>query len=187
MLKCGVPAHNCTHAHTAHTRVSKCPHTRQQCPHTHSSGPQTYRGDRGCQNGESLKRVWSEKAEMWVFRFLARLWLGGKRSRDYLPLLRVLIATLSARHGARPGPKLAPSVQAAPLRASQPRAREETRDQNRICGRCAKKMQLRIGGVTLGGVLDYSSSRRGHRCRCFPHPVRALMLVAQRARRSHNC
>ena len=79
------------------------------------------------------------------------------------------------------------SVHAGSLRASQPRAREETRDQNRICGRCAKKMQLRIGGVTLGGVLDYSSSRRGHRCRCFPHPVRALMLVAQRARRSHNC
>ena len=73
---------------------------------------------------------------MCVFHCLAGLWLSGKR--DYLPV-RATVNAQSARHGARPGPKLAPSVQAAPLRAPQPRAREKTRGRNTKGGRCAKE------------------------------------------------
>ena len=77
-----VPAHTCTHSHTlAHTRTRSA-HTHKRGPHTHSIN-----GVHGCINGESLKRVsrrgcvavqqWSknkcQKAEMWVFRCLARL------------------------------------------------------------------------------------------------------------------
>ena len=61
---------------------------------------------------------------MSVCHCLARFWLGGKRSRDYLAVR----ATLTARtrlHGARRGPNLrVVSVQAGPLRAPQPRTRE---------------------------------------------------------------
>ena len=37
------------------------------------------------------------------------LWLGGKRSRDYLPVFATLNAQ-STHHGARPRPKLAPTT-----------------------------------------------------------------------------
>ena len=39
---------------------------------------------------------------------------------------RATLNALSARHGGRPGPKLAPSVQAAALRGPQPRAGANT-------------------------------------------------------------
>ena len=71
------------------------------------------------------------KGEKWRFYFLtvwgfygpAWLWLGGKRSRENEPA-RATLNAQSTRHGARPGPKVAPSARASPLRASQPRARE---------------------------------------------------------------
>ena len=62
---------------------------------------------------------------MWGFNCPARLWLEGKRSRDYLPV-RATLNAHSARHGARPGPKVAPSVHADPLHAPQQRARGKT-------------------------------------------------------------
>ena len=62
------------------------------------------------------------------------LYFGGKRSSDYLPD-RTALNAQSTRHGARPGPKHAPSVYAPPLRAPQPRAREKTRGRRRKAGR----------------------------------------------------
>ena len=42
---------------------------------------------------------------VWIFHCPARLWLGGKRSRDFLPD-RATSNAESARHGARPVPNL---------------------------------------------------------------------------------
>ena len=47
------PAHV---ARTHKTHKTHRIHTHKQCPHTHSSGAHTH-SVRGCQNGESLKRV----------------------------------------------------------------------------------------------------------------------------------
>ena len=54
-----------------------------------------------------------KKAEIWVFHRLAWLWLGGTRPRDCLPD-RARLNTNRACHGARPGPKLAPSYTRTP-------------------------------------------------------------------------
>ena len=67
--------------------------------------------------------------------------LGGKRSRDYLPG-RTTLNAQSTRHGARPGPTLAPRCTREPLRTPQPRARETTRGlPSRAC-KCAKTVRL---------------------------------------------
>ena len=50
-----------------------------------------------------------KNGRLGVFHWPGWLWLGGKRSRDYLPARSTLNAQ-STRHGARPGPKLAPGV-----------------------------------------------------------------------------
>ena len=52
---------------------------------------------------------------------------SGKQPRDYLPDFATLNAQ-STRHGARRDPNLRRGVQAGPLRAPQPRAREEIRE-----------------------------------------------------------
>ena len=56
----------------------------------------------------------------------ARLYVLGMPPRGYFPDFATLIPQ-STRHGARPGPKLAPWFQACSLPAPQPRPREKTR------------------------------------------------------------
>ena len=66
---------------------------------------------------------------------------GSKAIRYYSPV-RATLNAQSARHGARPWPKNAPSVQARPLRAPQPSARENIRRRNRKGSRRAEKLRL---------------------------------------------
>ena len=51
----------------------------------------------------------NKKWQFGGFHGLGCLWLGGTRSRDYLPA-RATLNVQSTRHGARPGPTLAPTV-----------------------------------------------------------------------------
>ena len=135
------PAHPHTHvAHTAHTWISNA-HTLIAVVHTRKVTPVAVRT--GKAGSKCCYRVdhWSKQAEMRVFHCLARLWLGGKRSRDYLPV-RATSTTQTARHRARPEPKLAPGVKTGPLRVPQPRARGTTRGRKRKGGPCAKKSEF---------------------------------------------
>ena len=72
---------------------------------------------------------------MWAFHCLARLELRGKQPRDYLPDFATL-NDQSTRDGARPRPELRRGVQAAPLRAPQPKAREKTHGRRRKACKC---------------------------------------------------
>ena len=74
----------------------------------------------------------------WAWLALAR----RKRSRDCLPAGATLNAQSTTRHEARPGPKLAPSVHAGPLRAPQSRAREQTRGRKRSAWPCEKHVHF---------------------------------------------
>ena len=99
------PAHPHTHvAHTAHTWISNA-HTLIAVVHTRKVTPVAVRT--GKAGSKCCYRVdhWSKQAEMRGFHCLARLWLGGKRSRDFLPD-RATSNAESARHGARPVPNL---------------------------------------------------------------------------------
>ena len=65
----------------------------------------------------------------------------GTQSREKEPA-RVALDAQSTRHGGRTGPKLKRSVYAGPLRAPQPRARENTGDRKRKARQCAKKVHF---------------------------------------------
>ena len=79
-----------------------------------------------------------KKTQIWDFHCPARLGRGEMKSRDYLRD-RVTLNAQSTRHGARPGPKLTPSVHAASLRASWTIARGKTRGRKRKGLRHKKK------------------------------------------------
>ena len=68
----------------------------------------------------------------------------------YLPD-RATMNAESARHGARPGPKRAPCVQAAPLRAPQPRAGGQTLGRKKKVAHVQKKCTWYI--FVLPGML----------------------------------
>ena len=91
-----------------------------------------------------------KKTENAVFYHPGWLWRRGTRSRDYLPA-RATLNAQSTRHGARPGPELAPSVHAAPVRAPQPRGKASGRTRNGL--QCAKKWHLVL--VRIDYILDY--------------------------------
>ena len=84
--------------HTAHTRISNA-HTRIVV----SAAVRTGKDRSECCSGVAR---WSNPTEIRVPHCLARLWLGGKRSRGYLPDFATLNFQ-STHHGARPGPTLA--------------------------------------------------------------------------------
>ena len=71
---------------------------------------------------------------------LVWLWLDGKRSRDYLPAFATLNAP-STSHGARPGPKLAPSVPGGPPACpAAESARKDSRSEQKRYPMCEKKL-----------------------------------------------
>ena len=159
VLECVTRGQTRTHAHTAlagyahndHTRHSSSPHTHSSGPHlssgphTHSSGPYTHSSVRSCKTEASFKRLllpcccplqwWNKNADMWVFRCLARVYLRGKQPRDYLPYYPTSNAqsTESARD-----PNLRRGMQAGPLRAPHPSAREKIHGRRRKACKCKK-------------------------------------------------
>ena len=90
-------------------------------------------------SGEKMKR--KEKKEFWGVVWAWLVLAGRKQSRDYLPDFATLTPRARATDLGR-GPNFEPCVQAGPLRARWPRAREKTRGRERKAWRCAKKFIL---------------------------------------------
>ena len=85
---------------------------------------------------KNKKRCWIVGFPLILRRSARRK--ATRRPRDYLPD-RAKSNDQSTCHGARPGPKLAPTVYAALLRAPQPRTRGKTPGRKRSRCQCAKK------------------------------------------------
>ena len=114
---------------------------------------------RCCKNEESLKPgvvlAWLVRAQKLTCGFSIVL-LGSSSTestpRDCLQDFATLNAQ-TTRHGARPGPKLAPSVQAGPLRDPKRRARGKTHGRRRRACTCPKQNTL-IRGSIPGGMYQ---------------------------------
>ena len=108
---------------------------------------------------ESRERKKAEKCGVSIVSLASA---PRKATPHYLPDFATLSAQ-STRHGARPGPKLAPSVQVRPLLARQPRAREAAHGRRRKAWKCRKETHLYIVMCCTRCLLGFSAALAAER------------------------